>query len=78
MIRGAFARFDHDHYFTPVGAGTELRDIFDYRAPLGPLGWVAERMFLTRYMRRFLRARLRELKVLAESDAWTAFVPAAS
>src|SRR5262245_8946991 len=77
MVRGAFARFDHDHYFEPANGNTLLRDDFDYRAPLGPLGWLAERLFLTAYMRRLLFARMRELKVLAESDAWVRFVPPA-
>jgi ligand-binding SRPBCC domain-containing protein len=77
MVRGAFKRFDHDHYFTPDGDGTHMRDVFDFTAPLGPLGWVAERLFLTRYMRGFLEARNRELKRVAESAAWTEFVPPA-
>src|SRR5689334_24265678 len=77
MVRGAFARFDHDHYFMRAGDGTLLRDVFDYRAPLGPLGWLAERLLLTHYMRRFLLARLHELKVLAESTAWVEFLPPA-
>jgi ligand-binding SRPBCC domain-containing protein len=77
MLRGAFARFDHDHFFTPTDGGTVLRDVFDYRAPLGPLGWIAERLFLSTYMKRFLLARLRELKALAESDAWAEFLPPA-
>ena len=75
MVRGAFARFDHDHYFTPADGGTLLRDVFDYRAPLGPFGWFAERLFLSAYMRRFLAARLRALKAVAESEDWAKFVP---
>ena len=78
MVRGAFARFDHDHFFTPCDGGTLLRDVFDYRAPLGPVGRVAEHLFLTAYMRRFLLARLHELKTLAESDAWVEFIPPAT
>jgi hypothetical protein len=58
MVRGAFTRFDHDHYFTPTTGGTLLRDVFDYRAPLGTLGQLAEGLILTAYMRRFLLARL--------------------
>src|SRR5262249_14610475 len=77
MGRGAFSRFDHDHYFEPANDDTLLRDVFDYRAPLGPLGWLAERLFLTAYMRRFLLTRMREIKALAESDDWTRFVPSA-
>ena len=75
MVHGAFTSFDHDHFFTPAGNGTLMRDVFDYRAPLGPLGRVAERVFLSAYMRRFLRARMHELKRLAESSKWVEFVP---
>lgn len=74
MVRGAFARFDHDHYFDPVDGGTLLRDVFDYDAPFGVFGWLAEEFFVSAYMRRFLLARLCELKTLAESTAWQRFV----
>ena len=74
MVRGAFKRFDHDHFFEAEGKGTRMRDVFDYAAPLGPLGWLAEHLFLTRYMRRFLEQRNRELKGVAESAAWAQFV----
>jgi ligand-binding SRPBCC domain-containing protein len=71
---GAFARFDHDHYFDAVDGGTLLRDVFDYHAPFGVFGWLGERLFVSAYMRRFLLARLRELKALAESTEWRRFV----
>lgn len=75
MLRGAFARLRHDHFFDAVGGGTVMRDVLDYAAPLGPLGRLAERAFLTAYLRRFLEARNRELKAVAESDEWRRFVP---
>ena len=78
MVRGAFARLDHEHYFAEDGrGGTVMRDLFDFAAPFGALGWVAERLILTTYLRRFLEARNREIKVVAESDAWRQFVPPA-
>ena len=75
MVRSAFARFEHDHFFDPADGGTLMRDVFDFAAPLGVLGRLAERLFLARYMRRFLSARLRGLKLLAESEQWEEFVP---
>src|SRR5262249_35023673 len=75
MVRGGFKRLDHDHYFTADGlGGTVMRDVFDYAAPLGILGRLAECLFLTLYMRRFLLARNRELKSIAESNSWQEFV----
>lgn len=75
MIRGAFSHLRHDHFFEPAGGGTLMRDVFEYAAPLGLIGRLAERLFLTAYMRRFLEARNRELKTVAESSEWVQFVP---
>lgn len=70
MVRGAFRCFDHDHFFEPAGPHlTHCRDVFAFKAPLGPLGWLAERLFLKRYMRRFLEARIRILQSLASLPA---------
>ena len=70
-----FARLDHDHHFAgDDGGGTIRRDILDFAAPLGPLGRVAETVVLTRYLRGFLEARNRAIKVAAESEAWRRFL----
>jgi len=66
MIRGAFKRIDHDHFFTATANGTMMRDVFDYEAPLGPLGGIAEALVLDRYLRRLLLVRNRAIKDSAE------------
>lgn len=76
MVRGAFARFDHDHLFTAEGDVTTMRDVFDYTSPLGPLGRLADVLFLAAYMRRFLAARNTILQRVAESDEWRTILPA--
>jgi len=78
MLRGAFRRFTHDHYFDDAHRGTTMRDVFDFTAPLGPLGRLAEWLFLTAYMTRFLETRNRELKAVAESSAWAEYMPRVS
>jgi ligand-binding SRPBCC domain-containing protein len=76
MVKGAFARFDHDHRFTSDGrGGTVMLDRFDYTAPLGPLGRLAEALFLTAYLRRLLETRNREIKAVAESEDWRHLLP---
>ena len=75
MVTGAFARFDHDHFFEAREGGTLMRDVFDFASPFGPIGWIVDRLFLGRYMRRFLVARAEVLRALAESEAWRKFVP---
>jgi ligand-binding SRPBCC domain-containing protein len=78
MLRGAFRSLRHDHYFDEVAGGTIMRDVLAFSAPLGPLGWLAERLFLSAYMRRFLESRNRVLKSVAESDEWTRYVGGAA
>ncbi len=66
MEKGAFARMRHVHRFTEEAGVTTMTDEFDFRSPLGPLGWLADTLFLRQYMTRFLRARAEELRRMAE------------
>lgn len=70
MVKGIFRRFDHDHFFEPRGEATAMRDVFDFESPLGPLGRLANALFLTRYLRGFLERRNEVIKRAAESDEW--------
>jgi ligand-binding SRPBCC domain-containing protein len=66
QVAGPFASFVHVHTFQVVGDGTVMRDEWRHRAPFGPLGWVADRLVLTRHMRRLLEVRNDHLKEAAE------------
>ena len=76
MVSGAFARIDHDHDFSTLDTGTRTSDRFDFDSPLGPLGRLADALFLTRYMRALLETRLRVIKRIAESGEWTKYLGA--
>lgn len=76
MLRGAFRRMEHHHYFEPSAAGTIMRDEFTFESPLGVLGRLAEALFLTRYMRAFLLERNRVIKDTAESEEWRRYLSA--
>lgn len=75
MVRGAFSSMRHIHRFEERGGRTWMHDEFHYDAPLGILGRVAERLFLTRYMRCFLVRRASILKRIAETDEWRCHLP---
>lgn len=70
MVKGAFASFIHDHYFRRKGDKTLMEDVFTFSAPLGPLGLLAEWLFLEKYMTRLLEKRNGVIKELAESGDW--------
>ncbi|WP_425452440.1 SRPBCC family protein [Paenibacillus cellulosilyticus] len=66
MQKGAFKRLRHTHDFQERDGKTVMTDVLEFEAPLGPLGFLAERLVLKWYMRRFLEHRNLELKKLAE------------
>ncbi|WP_421381547.1 SRPBCC family protein [Bacillus salacetis] len=66
MVKGAFHSFVHTHYFKEEAGGTLMTDHFDYTSPFGVLGIAADKLFLKRYMRRFIVSRAVSLKRIAE------------
>lgn len=74
MLRGAFKRMAHDHYFESVGRETLMRDVFDFESPFGIFGRIADQLFLKRYMQSFLLDRNQILKAIAESDEWRRYL----
>ena len=68
---GPFARFEHTHTFESTAGGTRMTDDWEHTTPFGPLGWLADRLFLTRHMRRLLETRNAALKAEAERPSPT-------
>jgi len=66
LVKGAFHSFTHTHTFTRSGTGTIMTDVFEYKAPFGIIGQVADALFLEKYMKNFIASRANELKKLAE------------
>lgn len=61
QTRGPFAEFRHEHRFEQVGTGSVMLDRVVFRAPLGPLGRIVERLVLARHLRRLIEERGRFL-----------------
>jgi ligand-binding SRPBCC domain-containing protein len=70
MVDGDFKSLRHEHHFKRIDNGTLLIDIFTYEAPYGSLGRLADRLFLTRYMKTLLETRNKTIKDYAESEKW--------
>lgn len=75
MVEGAFKSFRHEHHFKPKDGSILMVDHFEYQAPLGFLGNIANGLFLKNYMMRLLHERNRVIKRYAESDRWQAILP---
>ena len=66
--RGPFRSWWHEHTFSALATGeTLMRDVVEFRSPLGPLGLAADRLVLDRYLARLLRTRNEWLKATLEA-----------
>jgi ligand-binding SRPBCC domain-containing protein len=74
MVKGAFRRLDHDHLFETRGDLTIMKDVFDFASPCGILGHMADALFLTDHMRRFLVERNAVIRRAAEGDDWKMYL----
>lgn len=54
---GPFTSFRHEHEFTTVRGGTRMIDRVEFAAPFGPIGRLAERLVLDRYLRKLIVVR---------------------
>jgi ligand-binding SRPBCC domain-containing protein len=67
MIKGAFYSFHHIHEFIEQDNGTLMIDRFQYQSPLGPIGVIADKLFLESYMKKFIVNRAIALKEIVEN-----------
>ncbi|WHZ03738.1 SRPBCC family protein [Neobacillus sp. YX16] len=66
MVKGAFKSFIHIHQFVNEEEGTTMIDHFQYKSRFGPIGVLIDKLFLEKYMKRFIAMRATELKKIAE------------
>ena len=68
--RSPFAAWRHEHLFAPAGEGrTLMTDRVTYRLPAGPLGRLADRLFLRRKLEAAFEERHRRTRTLLEERA---------
>jgi ligand-binding SRPBCC domain-containing protein len=54
LVSGVFRRLRHVHTFRREDERTVMRDEIEWESPLGPLGRLADRLFVERHLRWFL------------------------
>ncbi len=70
QTKGIFDYFRHDHIFEDIDGKVIMTDVFDYQAPFGFLGRIADNLFLEKYMTNLLVQRNKVIKEYAESEKW--------
>lgn len=66
MVKGAFKSLKHEHIYEDFHGKTIMKDRLTFEAPFGFVGWMAERIILKQYMKRFLEYRNKQLKLRIE------------
>jgi ligand-binding SRPBCC domain-containing protein len=66
MQKGAFKQMKHTHEFQRAGEGTMMKDILEFQSPFGMVGIVFDSIVLKYYMKKFVKDRNHNLKLLLE------------
>lgn len=69
MVDGAFKWLRHVHEFESNDGQTIMRDRLEWKALFGPIGNLADVLFLKRHMRWFVATKQNALKQIAENRA---------
>ena len=59
QVKGPFRRFRHLHEFFQDSFGTTMVDRIEFVAPFGPIGRIAEKLVLRRYLQSLIETRNR-------------------
>ena len=70
MIKGDFKSFHHEHHFKTTDNGTIMIDLIEFETPYGAIGKIANSIFLTHYLEKFLIKRNEVIKAYAETQKW--------
>lgn len=74
MLSGDFKSFTHHHHFKAIDNGTIMIDVLFFESPHGIVGRWCNKIFLTKYLERFLIKRNNVIKEYAETDKWKAIL----
>jgi ligand-binding SRPBCC domain-containing protein len=78
MKWGPFKKMHHQHIFKENGIDTIMTDVFEFEAPAGIFGRVAEWLFLAKKLRKSLEERNRIIKKTAQTDEWKKYLTESS
>lgn len=74
MLKGDFKSFRHEHHFKAIDNGTIMIDILIFESPYGSLGKFFNKIYLKRYLEKFLQKRNNIIKEYAETQKWMAIL----
>ncbi|MBP6385070.1 MAG: SRPBCC family protein [Pseudarcicella sp.] len=70
QTKGIFKSIIHTHQFEKLDNKVIMKDIFEFRSPLGILGKLFNHLVLTNYLQKLLTERNQIIKDFAETEKW--------
>jgi ligand-binding SRPBCC domain-containing protein len=64
QVSGPYSLWHHQHFFREVPGGVEMIDEVNYAIPFGPIGWLANALFVEREVNRIFDYRFEVLEKL--------------
>ncbi len=64
QLKGPYAYWRHEHRFKEIEGGVEMEDIVTYQVPLGPIGKIANSLFVKRQLKSIFDYRYKVLENL--------------
>lgn len=61
---GPYALWHHQHHFEPVDGGVQMEDILHYKVPYGPIGTLANRIFVAQKIESIFQYRYQAIEQL--------------
>ena len=61
---GPYSLWHHQHHFSPIEGGVEMTDIVHYKISLGPLGQLANTLFVARQLHQIFDYRFKKVEEL--------------
>lgn len=61
---GPYSLWHHQHHFSAIEGGVEMTDIVHYKIPLGPLGQLANTLFVSRQLHQIFDYRYKKVEEL--------------
>ena len=68
QVRGPYKLWRHTHEFAPTDGGTLVTDLVEYQLRFGPIGWVANRVFVARALARIFDHRAEAIARLLDAE----------
>lgn len=66
---GPYTFWHHKHFIVKTSNGVIMEDIVDYKLPLGPLGWLAHKLFVRKKVKQIFDYREKALNEIFNSQA---------